>query len=126
MDAPSSAKKILIVEDVAVVSQMLEKILQREGFEITVVGDGAQCLEVAPTLHPDLILLDLMMPRVNGLEALKRLRANDLTRDIGVIFCSAKDFKTEIEQAHELGAFAFIHKPVDRQELILDDQVFSA
>jgi len=118
MDAPSSAKKILIVEDVAVVSQMLEKILQREGFEITVVGDGAQCLEVAPTLHPDLILLDLMMPRVNGLEALKRLRANDLTRDIGVIFCSAKDFKTEIEQAHELGAFAFIHKPVDRQELI--------
>ena len=118
MNGPAQPKRILIVEDVQVVSQMIEKILADEDFEISVAVDGEQCLELVPKLRPDLIIMDLMMPKVNGLEALSRLRADPETCSVGVIVCSAKDFKTEIQQALELGAFAFMTKPFRRQELI--------
>ena len=66
---------------------------------------------------PDLIILDLLIPRIHGLAVLEELKADPTTDDIGVIICSAKDYKTEMDQARELGIFDFLSKPIPTGEL---------
>ena len=109
---------ILIAEDVEIASIMIAKILEAKGFQTAHATDGDQTLELIRTLSPDLLILDLMMPKKNGLEVLKILRTKESSRNLGVIICTVKNFKTEIDQTKELGIFDFLPKPFQKNDLI--------
>ena len=118
--------RVLIAEDRQTTALIMSGALQEAGFEVKVARDGEECLALVRSFGPELVILDLMMPKVPGLDVLKKLKANPQTSHLGVIVCSAKDFKTEIEQASELGAFAFLAKPVAPPELVgLAERFFS-
>jgi len=119
MDTPAFQEmRILVAEDNQVSARVITARLEAEGFEVVLARDGEQCLHIAQTVKPDLILLDLMMPKLSGLDVLKQLKANVETRNIEVVICSAKGFKTEVDQAMELGACGFLDKPVHKQDLL--------
>jgi CheY-like chemotaxis protein len=118
--------RILVAEDVEAVACSIAAALEARGFRTARAQDGAECLALARSFQPDLILLDVMMPRVHGMEALKQLKAQDDTRRIGVIVCTAKGFKPELDWARELGAFDVIVKPVADTELVAHVERFFA
>ena len=118
METSTATPLILIGEDSPVSSRVISAMLRGAGFETVVAADGEECLSVARSERPDLVVLDLMLPKLHGLEVLKRLKSEEGTAQIGVIVCSAKDFKTETDQARDLGAFEFLPKPVAEQELV--------
>ena len=115
---PHSSKRILVAEDTEVVSHLMVSMLQGAGYTVSLARDGEECLEMVAGSPPDLLILDLMMPRLHGVEVLRRLRADQATRDLGVIVCTAKSFKTEHAAVAELGAFAFLPKPHSPKELL--------
>lgn len=117
-NSSKNIRRILIADDVDVLSELMATVLESDGFETRRAHDGEDCLEKVPAFKPDLILLDLMMPKIHGLDVLKQLKSNKKTRHIGVIICSTKTFKTEIEQAYEFGAYEFLSKPFQEQDLL--------
>ncbi len=118
--------RILIAEDVEVNALITSALLEKEGFEVAVAQDGEACLEKARSFAPDMIILDLLMPKVHGLQVLKQLKADLETSHIGVIVCTGKTYKTEVQQARELGAFDFLAKPFQEEELLVRvDHFFS-
>lgn len=117
-EASPTPRRILVAEDTESIALLLVRFLEEAGHEVALARDGQECLELVGTFDPDLLVLDLMMPRVHGIEVMKRLRADEATRDIGVLVCSAKTFKTEHATASELGAVGFLPKPVTREALL--------
>jgi CheY-like chemotaxis protein len=115
---PADRHRILVAEDVEENALITSTLLKKEGFEVAVAQDGKACLEKARSFKPDLIILDLMTPRIHGLQVLKQLKADQETREIGVLICTGKDYKTEVEQARELGAFDFLPKPFHAKDLL--------
>ena len=109
--------RVLVAEDVRAISMRITHVLQGRGYQVEVARDGEECLALIATHRPDLVILDLMMPRLNGMEVLKRLRADPETRDLAVIVCTAKDFSTEMKQVKELGIAGVIIKPFDHETL---------
>ncbi|MCC7263355.1 MAG: response regulator [Candidatus Latescibacteria bacterium] len=112
------AHRVLIAEDRQTTALIMSGALQEAGFAVAVARDGEECLALVRSFGPELVVLDLMMPKLPGLDVLKKLKADPQTHHLGVIVCSAKDYKTEVEQASELGAFAFLAKPVAPPELV--------
>jgi len=110
--------KILVVDDVPANSQLLSRVLSKQGYAISTAGDGAEALEKAYTLIPDLILLDIMMPGMNGYEVCQALKLNTQTQDIPVIFVSASEAVTDKVAAFNAGASDFITKPFEARELL--------
>lgn len=96
-----------------------EACLEQAGFEVRVAHDGEECLRMAMEDVPDLLLLDIMMPKMDGIDVLKRLRADDRTRGLSVVMCSAKDFKTEREVAAEFGAAGYFVNSSNPDELVV-------
>ncbi len=82
-------------------------------------ADGEQTLKQVADWHPDLILLDVMMPRISGFEVCKRLRANPATHDIAILMITALDQPSDIERAVEAGTDDFLSKPINKSELLL-------
>jgi len=117
MPESTARPRILVAEDVRAISMRMTHVLQGRGYEVEVAGDGEECLALIAAHKPDLVILDLMMPRLNGMEVLKRLRANPATRDLAVVVCTAKDFSTEMKQVKELGIADVIIKPFDHETL---------
>ncbi|MEE3258832.1 MAG: response regulator [Candidatus Latescibacterota bacterium] len=110
--------RILVSDDDNITAHLIISTLEKEGFQVLRAMDGEQCLQLAHAEVPELIVLDLMIPKMHGLEVLKALRADPATSSIGVIVCSAKDYKTEMAQARELGTFDFMSKPIPTTELL--------
>ena len=123
MTAPRP-RRILVAEDSRTMAAFMSRVLENAGFEIVLAHDGQECLDKARTTGPDLVILDLMMPKIHGLDVLKQLKADPPDPMPGVLVCSAKDFKTEVEQARELGAFSFLSKPFSHQELLAQVEDF--
>jgi CheY-like chemotaxis protein len=117
-ERPERPKRVLVAEDTEVVSHLMLNLLQGAGYEVALARDGEECLEQVAAFRPDLLILDLMMPRLHGIEVLRRLRAAEATRGLGVVVCTAKMFKTEHMAASELGAYAFLPKPHSPQQLV--------
>jgi len=117
VDAKSRAR-ILVAEDDRTTSFLIASMLANEHYETICAKDGEECLEMVHSMRPQLLILDLMMPKVHGLDVLKQLRGDERTRNMGVIICSAKDYKTENEQARELGTYEFLSKPFSKDELL--------
>lgn len=111
--------RILIAEDEPHLREVLHMQLELEGFEVIEAGDGEVALELAQQVRPDVILLDVMMPRVDGYEALRRLRASYATRFIPVIMLTAKDSRADALTGFRGGANDYLTKPYDRKELLL-------
>jgi CheY-like chemotaxis protein/K+-sensing histidine kinase KdpD len=107
-------KSILIVDDAAENIRLLKAILQSDGYSVKVANSGKRCLEVLEkSPRPDLILLDIMMPEMDGYEVISRIKANETTRNIPVIFITTKDAIGDEKKGLDLGAVDFITKPVD-------------
>ena len=104
----------------------MQRFLEMEGYGVEVTHDGAACLERARETLPDLILLDVMMPKMHGVEVLKALRASPETAQIGVVMCTAKDFPNEHAEYLKLGAAEVIVKPFEPGQLIARVQAFFA
>jgi two-component system, OmpR family, response regulator VicR len=102
--------KILIVEDEQSLNEAYQMVLESEGYEIHAAYDGEQALKITEKIEPDLILLDLRMPKVGGIEFLKRYEASTKHPDVKIVIFSNLDTQKEIEEAYKLGAQKYILK----------------
>jgi CheY-like chemotaxis protein len=113
------SKKIVVADDEPDVLFMTAFSLRTVGgFEVIEARNGLEAVERAQQVHPDLIVLDIKMPRMNGYEACRRLKEIPELRDVPVIFLSAKGQRQEIEEGLSLGAVDYILKPFAPEELI--------
>ena len=110
--------RILVVEDDRVTACLLENLLTTAGYTVATVPDGEQCVARANEWSPTIIILDLLMPKMHGIDVLRRLKENPRTKRIGVVMCTARSYKTDVQQALAMGAFAVLTKPVERAELL--------
>jgi CheY-like chemotaxis protein len=114
--------KILLVEDDPDIQKVAEKSLKFRGVpEVVTVSNGEECLAVAAQLQPDVILLDVMMPKMDGYETCRRLQLDPATRRIPVIFLTAKAQQFEVRRGYEVGAVGYLTKPFD--PMLLHDQI---
>jgi DNA-binding response OmpR family regulator len=117
-DTAARPPRILIADDNPPAAELMEAYLSDQGYELNVVGDGEQALQAVASWHPDLILLDVMMPRISGFEVCKRLRANPDTHDVAVLMITALDQASDIDRAVEAGTDDFVSKPIKKTELL--------
>lgn len=109
--------KVLIVDDNAQNCELIEVYLADEGYEISLAHDGQATLDAVAENHPDLILLDIMMPKLSGYEVCQRLKADEKTAGIPVLMVTALNEQGDIEKAVKAGCDDFLTKPVNRLEL---------
>jgi CheY-like chemotaxis protein len=110
--------KILCVEDNADNLHMLQRRLTRRGFEVTISMNGVESIESAKTLHPDVIVMDLYLPGVDGWEATRRLKNQPETKDIPIIILTADSKEKSRDKALAAGCDEFELKPIDFDELV--------
>ena len=110
--------KILVVDDEIYIVHILDFSLGMEGYEVITALDGEQALEKARTEHPDLIVLDIMMPKLDGYETCKALKSDDRTKGIPVILLSAKGRNVDQKIGFEVGADDYITKPFSPRKLV--------
>jgi DNA-binding response OmpR family regulator len=110
-----SEARVLVVDDEPIVREVLSRYLSREGFAVDEAEDGASALEVFDRTSPDLVLLDLMLPRIDGLEVFRRMRAR---RSTAVIMLTAKGEETDRVVGLELGADDYVTKPFSPKEVV--------
>lgn len=126
--SPNLTRRVLIAEDAPETALFLSRILIKDGYTVDTVADGEQCLAMVDSVRPDLVLLDIMMPKVHGMDVLKAIHARSQAgTPVGVIVCSTRAFKADIDLAKSLGAFDFLTKPIHRQRLLdVVDAYFTA
>jgi len=110
--------RILVIEDERALTDVLTYNLQREGYESVIAHDGQEGLRKAQTLLPDLILLDLMLPAMSGLDVCRELRAGERTRDIPIIMLTAKAEETDQVVGFKMGADDYVTKPFSVKVLL--------
>jgi DNA-binding response OmpR family regulator len=108
---------VLVVDDEPTIAEVVSRYLERAGYDTRVAGDGAQALEAAAEQRPDLVVLDLMLPRIDGLEVMRRLREQDRER-IAVILLTAKGEESDRVIGLRLGADDYVVKPFSPAELV--------
>jgi len=111
--------RILIADDSQLNAELLEVHLEGTGYETKIASNGEETLAAARTWKPDVILLDVMMPKLSGFEVCRRLRSDPATRNIGILMVTALDQPTDVEQGVAAGTDDFITKPINRTELLL-------
>ena len=114
----STKSRILVVDDTSKNLQVVGTMLRNEGYDVTPAGSGAQALDRVLVRLPDLILLDLMMPEMDGLEVCRRLKADSFTQAIPVIFLTASTEMEHLVQGFEVGAVDYVTKPFNPPELL--------
>lgn len=114
----SKSSRILIVDDNQQNCELLDAYLADEGYQIEMVYDGQQTLDSVARQHPDLILLDIMMPRLSGYEVCHRLKSSPETRTIPILMITALAEMSDIEKGIDAGADDFLTKPINKLELI--------
>ncbi len=117
--AEATKAKILIADDNPPGAELLEAYLSDQPFETRTAFNGDEALDIASSWHPDLILLDVMMPRISGFEVCQKLRENPATRHTGVIMVTALDQPGDIDRAVQSGTDDLLTKPVSKADLIV-------
>jgi CheY-like chemotaxis protein len=107
-----------VVDDDDVIRQLITVNLELEGFEVTTAFDGQDCLDKVKDIQPDVITLDIMMPRLDGWDAASRLRADPETAGIKVVLLSARAQEADLQRGSRIGVDAYLTKPFDPDELI--------
>jgi twitching motility two-component system response regulator PilH len=110
--------KVLVVDDVPSELEIICRILQDAGMEVIRAGDGEEAIASIREIPPDLVVLDVVMPRMNGFEVIRELRSDRKTAHLPVVFCTHKN--TDIDKAWgtDLGADAYVGKPFEPQQLV--------
>ncbi len=117
MPADNKKPNILVVEDEEAISVLIKYNLEKSGFAVTQAFDGEEALEKMETFIPDLIIMDLMMPKMNGYELTSEIRKFDLTKDIPIIMLTARGQESDKLQGYEKGVDDYITKPFSIKEL---------
>lgn len=112
------AHRILIADDEPNIVVSLEYLMQREGFDVRVAANGDEALAQVEEFAPDLLLLDVMLPRRNGFEVCQKLRADPRWRDLKIVMLTAKGRDIEMQKGLALGADVYITKPFSTKELV--------
>lgn len=111
--------KVLIIEDDEHIWKIIEYRLKKEKHDLVWASDGLQALEILETIKPDLIISDIMIPYMDGIQILKKIKTDDELKDIPIIMLTSKAQEKDITKALELGAQDYITKPFSPSELIL-------
>ena len=111
-------KTILIVDDEEDIRELVEITLEDSQYHLCTAGDGKAGLEAIQQQRPDLVILDWMMPRLSGLEVVRKLREDPRTASIPVVFLTSQDASDHQEDVRALGIFSYLHKPFSPLELI--------
>ena len=111
-------KKILIADDEPSIVTALEFLLQRSGYEVQIARDGDEALRLVETMHPDLVLLDIMMPVKSGYEVCRQMRERPELRDLKIVMLSAKGRDAEVAKGLTLGADVYVTKPFSTRDLM--------
>ncbi len=109
---------ILIVDDDPAITTLLKMSFELEGHLVMTAASGAEALELARRIHPAAMVVDVMMPEMDGLELIRRLRANEATADIPIVCCSARSLAGDVEAGLAAGADDYVTKPCDPFELV--------
>lgn len=118
VEATVIKKKILVVEDEEALLKLQSILLTIRGYEVEGVMDGQAALEAVATMKPDLIMLDIMLPKIDGLEVCRQVKANEATRHIPVIMLTAKKSKEDLVMGEQAGADLYITKPYKSSMII--------
>lgn len=111
-------RKILAVDDEKHIVRLVQVNLERQGYEVVTANDGKEALQKVEEEHPDLVVLDVMMPYMDGFEVLQNLRRNAATRDIPVIMLTAKAQDADVFKGWQSGVDCYLTKPFNPMELI--------
>lgn len=117
--------RVLVAEDSESNGVLIFDVLSEAGFEVAMATNGQEAVKLAQTFHPDVVLMDMRMPVMGGLEATQRLKASPLTRNIPVIALTAQAMSGDKDQCYEAGCDGYLTKPVDLDEMIHTVQAFS-
>ena len=112
--------KILIGEDDPTTVQLIEFLLKKNNFEVLIAYNGEEALQIARKEKSDLILMDVMMPKMDGIEAIEKLKKDENTRDIPIIILSALGQEMDVMRGLQAGASSYIVKPFSPQELLTE------
>jgi twitching motility two-component system response regulator PilH len=111
-------KKILVVDDSPTDQHYLREILGKEGYEVSIASGGEEAVAKAKSDQPDLILMDVVMPGLNGFQATRQLTRDDATKHIPVIICTTKSQETDRIWGMKQGAKDYVTKPINESELL--------
>ncbi|WP_422070601.1 response regulator [Streptomyces orinoci] len=114
---PGLSGRVLVVDDNRVIRQLIRVNLELEGFEVVTAADGAECLEIVHRVRPDVVTLDFVMPRLDGLRTAARLRADVRTREIPIAIISACT-QLELDGGRAAGVDAFLAKPFEPADMV--------
>jgi two-component system alkaline phosphatase synthesis response regulator PhoP len=112
------ARRILIVDDEPNIVISLEYLLRREGYEVSAAEDGEAALRAIAESRPDLVVLDVMLPKLNGFEVCRRVRADPRLEGLRILMLTAKGRDTEVAKGLEVGADAYVTKPFSTRDLV--------
>jgi len=111
-------KKILVVDDDPYILMSLEFLMKKNGFEVMVARNGTEALEIVDKQVPDIVLLDIMMPDVDGYAICKHIKGHKKLKDAKVVFMSAKSKESDIQKGYDLGASLYVTKPFSTRQLL--------
>ncbi|MGD1805484.1 response regulator [Dapis sp. BLCC M126] len=111
-------KKVLIIDDCEVVRTLCSHILTKMGLKITLASNGLEGLEKLKLEYPDLVILDIIMPEMNGYQVCRQIKSQPQTMNIPVVFCSGKSAEVDVYWAMKQGADGYLSKPVNKDELM--------
>ena len=113
-------KKILIVDDEPNIVMTLEYAFKKKGFEVFIARDGSEALEILEVNVPDVVLLDVMMPQVDGYQTMTWIKNNKALQDTKVVFLTAKNKASDIETGMDLGADKYLTKPFSVKKIVTE------
>jgi len=111
-------RRVLVVENDRVSRELAERVLDKGGYDVVAASDGEEALEIAPSISPDLILMDVGLPGIDGIEVAQILHQDRRTADIPVLVWSALVTSSEVDRAWNAGCVAYLTKPVGARELL--------
>ena len=111
-------KKILMVDDAETILMMEKMFLSKEPYDLIAAKDGQEAVEKAENERPDLILMDVVMPKMDGFEAVERIRANEATKSIPIIMVTTRGEEDNMEKGYKNGCNDYVTKPINGPELL--------
>ena len=114
----NDSKKILVVDDDPYILMSLEFLMKKNGYEVMVARNGTEALDLVEKQLPDIVLLDIMMPDVDGYEICRHIKKANRLKHTKVVFMSAKSKEADIQKGYDLGASLYITKPFSTRELV--------
>jgi two-component system, OmpR family, alkaline phosphatase synthesis response regulator PhoP len=112
------AKKVLICDDDPVILRLLQVNLEIEGYDVVIAHHGEEAVTMALAEAPDLVILDIMMPRMDGYEACRQIRSHDETKEVPIVFLSARAQQSDIDKGRAYGVSDYLTKPFDPTDLL--------